>query len=98
MVHYPSTGGLSLKRKFRIWRCDIPRDNMTVTDDIIEDEKTKGIYRVKAHPIDRMRNTWLYLKLSKSAEVEQDSEEEPVVLADKVFRTEVHDILMTYFG
>jgi hypothetical protein len=51
--HYE--GGYSaLLRKFRIWRCDIPRDNDTTGN------RT-------ARPMDRMRNPWLYLKLVKEA-------------------------------
>ena len=30
--HFKSNGESSLKRKFRIWRCDIPRDNKRVLD------------------------------------------------------------------
>ena len=75
----------ALKRKFRIWRCDIPRDNAEVDDEI---ENAMGIYRVKAHPMDRMRNPWLYLKLLKKA-ADKDSH---------LQRTEIHDILMSYFS
>lgn len=39
----------ALKRKFRIWRAEIPRDN----------------YGVNAHPRDRIRNTWATISLSK---------------------------------
>ena len=54
----------TLARNYRIWRCDIPRDN--------------------THRMDRMRNPWVYLKLMKKAEGSPK-------------RTEIHDILMTYF-
>lgn len=82
MKHYvPSNNPSSnLNRKFRIWRCDIPRDNYPVnnhTDD-------RGIIRVKAHPMDRMRNPWLYLKFSKSA----------MQTAKKI---EIHDINLSFF-
>ncbi len=69
--HSSARGNDVLKRKFRIWRCDIPRDNDT----------TGGR---TAHPIDRMRNPWLYLKLLKNSDTSR--------------RTEIHDLLMTYFG
>jgi len=59
----------TLLRKFRIWRCDIPRDN---------DNNGR-----KAHPMDRMRNPWLYLKLEKKNDTSK--------------RTEIHDVVMTYF-
>lgn len=74
----------SLKRKFRIWRCDIPRDN--APEDFIEDAK-KGIYRTGRHPMDRIRNPWLYLKLFHS----------PAGARFNLNRTEIHDVVLTYF-
>lgn len=71
----------SLKRKFRIWRCDIPRDNVDV--DAVT-EIPMGIFRKAKHPIDRMRNPWLYLKLTKNAE-------------NTMQRSEIHDLMMAYF-
>ena len=74
-----------LSRKFRIWRCDIPRDNAAVNAKV---ECPLGIKRFKAKPLDRIRNTWAYLKLGKDA-------------ADKgmgLSKTEVHDIMATYFA
>ena len=65
-MHDMEQGVASLKRKFRTWRCDIPRNNMSVS-----------------HKTDRMRNPWLYLKLSK--------------VSDTSKRTEIHDVMMTYF-
>ena len=53
----------NLKKKFRIWRINIPRDN-----------KNKR---------DRMRNPWLYIKLSK--EIENTN------------KTLLHDIVVDYF-
>lgn len=83
----------SLKRKFRIWRCDIPRDN-AVTD-VLRKEGTAyaysldtelGITRLKAHPLDRMHNPWIYIKMKK----DYTTDEIPA-------KTEIHDITMTYF-
>lgn len=54
-----------LNRKFRIWRCDIPRNN-------------KG-----GKPLDRMRNTWLKVKLTKTLDTDH--------------RVEIHDMVMTYY-
>ena len=53
----------SLKRKFRIWRADIPRD--------------------KSNGRDRMRNPWLYIKLSKETE--------------NTSKTMLHDMVVSYF-
>lgn len=82
MVH----GGVTsaLKRKFRIWRCDIPRDNMNVNDTT---ENPMGIYRKDKHPLDRMRNPWLYLKVTKNAAGSNAY----------LTKTEVHDIMVSYF-
>ena len=63
-----------------MWRCDIPRDNAEVSDEI---EAPMGIKRFKARPLDRIRNPWAYIKLSKSKEVG---------------KVEVHDVMGVYFG
>ena len=65
--HHRKDMTASLKRKFRIWRCDIPRDNMEVDSDT---ENKMGIFRYKKRPLDRMRNPWIYLKLRKEADTE----------------------------
>ena len=79
-THGNSDGNASLNRKFRIWRCDIPRDNATINN---ATESLMGIKRFKARPLDRIRNPWAYIKLTKN------------VATSKV---EVHDIMVTYFG
>jgi len=81
MQHDLANKTAALKRKFRIWRCDIPRDNVEVNDTI---ENPMGIFRKAKHPIDRMRNPWLYLKFTKDAD-------------NNMQRTEVHDLVLTYF-
>lgn len=70
--------GASLIRKFRIWRCDIPRSNAPLSMDA-----GMNVFRNDIRPMDRMRNPWLYIKLMKNAYSNQ--------------RTEIHDIVMTYF-
>lgn len=70
--------GASLIRKFRIWRCDIPRSNAPLSMDA-----GMNVFRKDIRPMDRMRNPWLYIKLMKNAYSNQ--------------RTEIHDIVMTYF-
>lgn len=74
-----------LARKFRMWACDIPRDNAKVDTTM---ESLMGIKRFKARPLDRIRNPWAYIKLTKNA------------AAEKSFlnKTEIHDIMATYFG
>lgn len=81
MLHHTLDNQGSLKRKFRIWRCDIPRDNHPID---YYGESRMGVSRFKTRPMDRMRNPWLYLKLMKADNT-----------SDK---TEIHDILMTYFN
>lgn len=73
-----------LARKFRMWACDIPRDNAKV-DAVIE--APMGIKRFKARPLDRIRNPWAYIKLKKEA-----------ASTGFLSKTEVHDIMATYFG
>ena len=74
-----------LARKFRIWRCDIPRDNAEVD---AMTEAPLGIKRFKKRPLDRIRNTWAYLKLGKNAAADDAS----------LSKTEIHDIMATYFA
>lgn len=78
--HSHTEGEAFLNRKFRMWRCDIPRDNAPVDSTT---ENKMGIKRFKARPLDRIRNPWAYLKLKK------DKSEG---------KTEVHDIMVSYFG
>lgn len=84
-THGNADGNASLNRKFRMWRCDVPRDNAPV-DDITESKM--GIKRFKVRPLDRIRNPWAYFKLSKKA-AEKDS---------FLSKVEVHDIIGTYFS
>ena len=81
MKHHTSDRNGSLLRKFRMWRCDIPRDNVDVN---AITENPMGIFRKAKHPLDRMRNPWLYLKLKKDAQANMP-------------KVELHDFLMTYF-
>ena len=82
-IHGADKGILS--RKFRIWRCDIPRDNAPIND---ETESKLGIKRFAVRPLDRIRNPWAYLKLTKNA------------AKDNLFisKIEIHDIMASYFG
>lgn len=91
MVHHSSDKEASLKRKFRIWRCDIPRDNvgnsygsLSTFDYTFDYTFRSGSNSRVAHPLDRMRNPWLYLKLTKTENTSR--------------RVELHDMIMTYFG
>lgn len=85
MQHHTTDNAASLKRKFRIWRCDIPRDNGEATDTFSETfpDSFHTISRIRKHPLDRMRNPWLYLRFRKDS--------------DSNRRVEIHDVMMTYF-
>lgn len=83
MVHHSSDMTSALKRKFRIWRCDIPRDNYPLSGNQDVDVE-KGIYRYSRKPMDRIRNPWAYLKLQKEENTNK--------------RVEIHDVTMTYFS
>ena len=76
--HFRDDGTASLKRKFRIWRCDIPRNNAPLDSD----KSLPNCYRKIRKPLDRMRNPWLYIKLTGG---------------DSMRGTELHDIQVTYF-
>lgn len=90
----------SLKRKFRIWRCDIPRNNCLLDSGTGSDYRQAGTtypYSLDAElgvsrhirkSQDRMRNPWLYIKLQKNAAGSNET----------LDRTEVHDLVMTYFS
>lgn len=84
-THGNADGNASLNRKFRMWRCDIPRDNAPV-DDITEN--MMGIKRFKVRPLDRIRNPWIYLKLEKKAVKE----------GSFLSKVEIHDLIGTYFS
>ena len=82
MMHHTPDKESSMKRKYRIWRCDVPRDNAPLTSD-----EGKNISRFKVKPLDRMRNPWVYLKLQKDT-----------TSADSGLpRVEIHDMMMKYF-
>ncbi len=83
VLHHTSDGLAAIKRKFRMWACDIPRDNAPLASDA-----GMNIKRFKVRPMDRMRNPWVYLKLQKNA-AESGSYQH---------RTEVHDMTMIYFS
>ena len=93
--HFFNDANAHLARKFRIWRCDVPRDNCLLdikrVPDITYDYSTDAslhVSRFSRNPMDRMRNPWLYIKLKKGA-----------ISSDKsLHKTELHDILMTYFN
>jgi hypothetical protein len=94
--HFMDDGTASLKRKFRIWRCDIPRDNVPINPTT---EAPMGIYRKGAvgsrpHRNDRMRNPWLFIKLVKDAP-EEPEEGKP---EEGNPRVELHDLQVTYFA
>lgn len=84
-THGDKDGKASLNRKFRMWRCDIPRDNAVVNNTI---ESLMGIKRFKDRPLDRIRNPWAYIKLTKNAATRESF----------LNKTEIHDIMATYFG
>ena len=87
MVH--DFASSSLKRKFRIWRCDIPRNNVPIPNAVdvgYSTDAALGISRYIVKPNDRMRNPWLYLKLFKSA-----------AQTGTLPKIEIHDLVMTYF-
>lgn len=93
-IHHPFVGDAgNLKRKFRIWRSDVPRDNFPYPEGandkaaVQAQEAEMGISRFKVRPLDRMRNPWVYLKLMKNAAGNNEH----------LNKTEVHDVGLEYF-
>jgi len=105
MKHHTLDAKSTLKRKFRMWRCDIPRDNyhfetypvkkeeeteidyntrVAIYNLWLASENNKGIFRHSRRSMDRMRNSWIYLKLEK--------------VTDTTQKCEIHDLVMTYFN
>lgn len=90
MIHHTKDMDSSLKRKFRIWRCDIPRNNCLLDTDrrgseFYSTDADLKISRLVRKPMDRMSNPWIYLKLKQEA----------VSVSGKV---EIHDLVMTFFS
>ena len=98
--HNLSDKTASLNRKFRMWRCDIPRDNYPLDNNNRDVDNEKGIARYSRKPLDRMRNPWLYLKLEKKAAKDYIEDELPNSPLIEVYlpKTEVHDLVMTYYN
>lgn len=69
MVHSWIDSKESLKRKYRIWRCDIPRDNAKLSSD-----EGLNIFRTEVRPLHRLRNPWVYLKLEKYSDTNKKAE------------------------
>lgn len=78
-VHLPAQHSI-LKKKFRVWYIDIPRD--------IKHPDTRFYKR------DRMRNTWLYVKLSKELIDDDDMITYPYISDNKHI---IHHIGVSYF-
>lgn len=111
--HHTSDEQATLKRKFRIWRCDIPRSNSlnmrTGVFDYTFDYTFRGGSKA-LRPLDRMRNPWLYINLMKDAveefktiKAKVKKNNGQVVIEDKVVenslpKAEIHDLVMTYFN
>ena len=84
MRHHLSDKSAHLARKFRIWRCDIPRNNMESVD-VFDYSFDYTFHNTRTtHTIDRMRNPWLYIKLKKDSDTDK--------------RVEIHDMVMTYYN
>lgn len=75
----------NLKKKFRIWRANIPRNT-----------ENKGGDEYRSYRRDRMRNPWLYIKLSKElTQPETGSELTEREINNK--KSILHDLVVYYF-
>lgn len=79
-----------LQRKFRIWNCQIPRNNYPLSGTYPSDtpDDVLGITRFKYRPLERIRNPWVYLKLSRI----------PKEVETSLPKAELHDISLEYFS
>jgi hypothetical protein len=78
-IHLPAQHSI-LKKKFRVWYVNIPRDT-----------KIQGS---RYYNRDRMRNTWLYLKLSKELIDDDKALDFPYISDNKHI---IHHIGVSYF-
>lgn len=78
-IHLPAQHSI-LKKKFRVWYANIPRDT-----------KVQGS---RYYNRDRMRNTWLYLKLSKELIDDDKALDFPYISDNKHI---IHHIGVSYF-
>ena len=80
----------NLKKKFRIWRANIPRNTTN-----------KGGSGTVSYRRDRMRNPWLYIKLSKelTAPPVPEDLEEPVITEREINNKKsiLHDLVVYYY-
>jgi len=82
----------NLKKKFRIWRANIPRNT-----------ENKGGDTTHIYTRDRMRNPWLYIKLSKELTEpptpSEEEEETPVITEREINnkKSVLHDLIVYYF-
>lgn len=88
--HHTGTDS-TFKRMFRIWRCDIPRNNTVLDADRTSglpysSDSDLGISRKVRKVNDRMRNPWVCLKFTKNAS-----------LSSPMQRTEINDINVVYY-
>lgn len=102
-LHMPAKHSI-LKKKMRIWYVDIPRDSSDVQSHIWRGLKQNlpernGLLCNRWKNRDRMRNTWLYLKLSK--ELYDEGLVENTQWYKMPFRTDskqvIHHIGVSYF-
>ena len=80
-IHYPDQHSI-LKKKFRVWYTNIPRDIKQYNP------------RLRYYNRDRMRNTWLYLKYSKELVYNDSKIEYPYISDNKHI---IHHIGVSYF-
>ena len=86
-LHNTSDNSTVLNRKFRLWRCDVPRDNADVDTDKNLINEGYSITRENPRAFNWMRNTWMYMKLYKGFDKDE-------LVNNKV---QIHGIKLTYF-
>lgn len=97
-LHIPKQHSI-LKKKFRVWYTNIPRDISEpkdyIYDGIGQEIPTRGgISMNRYYNRDRMRNTWMYLKLSKELIQDDPVIEYPYISDNKHV---IHHVGVSYF-
>jgi hypothetical protein len=102
-----------LKRKFRIWRCDIPRDNWNIMEEPILPDNPSRTQEMEYQQAKAAYDTWMKSEVDKGIyrhyKKPNDRMRNPWLYlklmknaesnSNKALsRAEIHDIMMTYFS
>lgn len=111
-MHHLKNGTSALKRKFRIWRCDIPRDNVAIrttapaalpsgatSEQRAEYNAELLKYKVYQYELSRgiFRTQARPLDRIRNPWIYINLEKDNIESDSKMHKVEIHDIVLTYF-